>query len=421
MDSSSFAKTVNANSLSVAGALVMRGATFGGDVSLIGAKIGSNLEMHTASFAKVLDADSLSVARTLGMHEATFSGDVSLIGAKIGSNLEMPSSSFAGVVTARGLYVERNLFMDASFVSAVNLLGAKIGGFLSLRGATATNLFLAGTVAREFLLGGLGWRCAGGKTPTVNAAGGPGGGGAPAHWLLGDPAWQRARCDGTDPAILPTLILRNAHVDEFQDSADAWPPLLDLEGFHYDRIGSVGGAGRDDMRQRSPEEWTDWLARDRTFSPQPYTQLATVLLAAGRRETAEAIQFAGRERERNEAWRQGDLRYWGWLTILCYVVGYGIGLYTFSVLIWVVGFTGFGADVLWYSPNARAQGYLWRFGASLHRLLPIVELNKEFKNFFDEPSNLGRSQCRYFAVHALTGWALGLFLLAAMGGLMQKG
>ena len=137
------------------------------------------------------------------------------------------------------------------------------------------------------------------------------------------------------------------------------PPSLDLEGFHYDRLGGFGGTGRDDMRKRLSAEWIDWLAWDRTFSTQPYMQLSSVLTAAGYRGAADDIQVAERERERSEAWSQRNLLYWGWLTILCYVVGYGIGLYTFSVSLWVVGFTGLGAGVLWFSPNARAQGYLW--------------------------------------------------------------
>ena len=69
----------------------------------------------------------------------------------------------------------------------------------------------------------------------------------------------------------------------------------------------------------------------------------------------------------------------------------------------------------------------WRFGASLHRLLPIVELNKEFKDFFDntppqagEPRKLLRWQMVFFAGIALAGWVLSFFLLAAMGGLAPK-
>jgi hypothetical protein len=138
---------------------------------------------------------------------------------------------------------------------------------------------------------------------------------------------------------------------------------MDLEGFHYDRLGGVGGTGRNDMRMRSSDEWTDWLARDRTFSSQPYTELSSVLAAAGHRDTADAILLAGRERELGEAcanWsRSGTC---AWLTFLSYIAGYGIGLYTFFVLLWVLGLTVLGADVLWYSSNARRQGYWWRLG-----------------------------------------------------------
>ncbi len=58
----------------------------------------------------------------------------------------------------------------------------------------------------------------------------------------------------------------------------------------------------------------------------------------------------------------------------------------------------------------------------------MIELSKDFTNFFD---NLPR-EFRiprfthgflqiYFAMHAIAGWVLGFILLAAMGGLTQKG
>jgi hypothetical protein len=246
------------------------------------------------------------------------------------------------------------------------------------------------------------------------------------HWALGASDWHHIRCGASYPEPPPTLILRNAHFDTFQDSVDAWPPLLDLEGFRYERLGGRGGQGRDDMRRRSIDEWEDWLARDRTFSTQPYTELSSVLSAAGHRDTADEIRFAGRERERDEVC-------WGrpatclWLTFLSKVAGYGIGLYTFRVLYWVVFFVVIGVVWLCFSPNACARSWWWLLGASLHRLLPIVRLNKEFDEFFDNPvgvaesyRNLNRWQVAYFAVHAIIGWVLGILLFAAMSGLTQK-
>jgi hypothetical protein len=481
MQTSSFAKAVLAGSLTVGRRLLMDHATFGGDVFLRFAKIGDLLDMQSSSFAGVMDVNTVSVtgvfrmdnssfgnivdanhlnaAGGLLMHAVRVAGAVNLVTAKIGSSLEMQNSTFLGAVNANTLSVAGNLVVTASsflaFVSAealnvegafigdkarfdreLDLVGAKIGGVLDVRGASAALINLSGAVAQELLLGNLGWWCIG-ATPLVGA---PASGSltgvisAPTHWPLGDPVWRKARCTEAGPAISPMIILRNVHVDALQDSIDAWPPFIDLEGFRYERLGGVDSIGRNDMRKRSPDEWTDWIERDRSFSTQPYTQLANVLLIAGHRDTAEAIQFAGRERERREARVRGDLRSWAWLTFLSVVAGYGIGTYTFHVLWCVLGVTVIGAIVLWFSPNARAlwfspnawpHGVLCLVAASLHRLLPIVSLSKELEEFFNNPPanprNLEPWQVAYFAVHAIIGWGLGLILLAAMSGLTQKG
>jgi hypothetical protein len=253
----------------------------------------------------------------------------------------------------------------------------------------------------------------------------------PKQWPLGNSSWRIA-CDKKVDSQ-PRLVMRNMRIGSFQDDQDSWPPVIDLEGFAYDRVGGLHGEGSADMRQRKPEEWIDWLARDRTFSPQPYSQLASVLLTEGRRDMADRILFAGRERERDEIWNRGDVSLWNdfwswlWLTFLSGVAGYGIGLYTFRVLWWVIGLTVLGAMVLLFSPYVRQRGIvlgiIWGLGASLHRLLPIVELSKEFKDFFDnyeEPDKLRRWQMVFFAGIALAGWVLAFFLVAAMGGLIPK-
>jgi hypothetical protein len=137
--------------------------------------------------------------------------------------------------------------------------------------------------------------------------------------------------------------------------------------------------------------------------------------------------FAGRERERDRAWGDRAFGTWAALSFLSHVTGYGIGYGPFRVLWGVVSLTLLGAIVLWFSPYARSRGVFWRLGASLHRLLPIVELNKEFKDFFEtRPGDgelrprLNRFQTAFFSVVALAGWVLSFFLLAAMSGLSPK-
>src|SRR5262245_45075742 len=62
-----------------------------------------------------------------------------------------------------------------------------------------------------------------------------------------------------------------------------------------------------------------WFAKQKSFSPQPYEQLALVFQNQGRDDEARAIRYAGRERERSES---GGFRY-AWLTMLDWTIGYG--------------------------------------------------------------------------------------------------
>jgi hypothetical protein len=72
----------------------MRGhAKFDGDVILTGASIGGYLEMPTSSFLGTVNANGLSVAGAVLMNDhATFVGEVNLVGAKIGGDENEPES-----------------------------------------------------------------------------------------------------------------------------------------------------------------------------------------------------------------------------------------------------------------------------------------------------------------------------------------
>jgi hypothetical protein len=439
MSSSTVAGEVTANSLHFAGALFMKeGGHFGGRVDLTGATIGNNLEMSTSFFAKAVTAAPITVKGSLLMGDgAIFSDQLNLTGTKVNSNLEMSKSRFLGKVIFDSLHVQGNLIMmQAEFLEEVNMSAAKVSGTLDLEQATATKIDLSGATARELWLDTTRWWCLS----------------DPSHWTLGDPDKGQPQCGGKEPM----LNLQNAQVTALKESTKAWPPSLRLEGFRCDsllterddRADSVGPKGQDQRKvefsgstsgipQHSIEEWKDWLARA-SFSSQPYTQLSSILAAAGRRDAADGVQFAGRVRE----WKDSCHDFWvqlfraefrrlldcGRLTVLGGVVGYGIGLYSFFVLFWVFLFTVIGAIVLRRSPNTRKHGPFWLLGASLHRLLPIIQLSKEFSDFFDNPlplevdnpRNLNRWQTAYFAIHAVFGWILGFFVLAAMAGVTQK-
>lgn len=432
-DGATFADQLDLNAAQIKGALFLRDkGNFLGDVNLIGVRVGGTVEAMGSSFAKKFEADRITSGGTVFLDHAQFGDDVDLNGADIGSDLYTGASWFNGRVALQSAKVRSDALLNdgATFGNTLDLSGAQVVGLLALDTSTATDILLLRTEIGELGLRDLGWRCPDAQPPAntdANAGNPAPPPPPPAHWNLADPAWPAARC-GAGPG--PKFVLRNAHVGAFQDSDDAWPPVIDLEGFRYDRIGGIGGDAMmggdetDDMRKRSTAKWIDWLARDPVFSTQPYAQLSAVLAAAGYRDKGEEIQYAGRERERHQAEGWGA---WGWLTFLWLVSGYGLGLHTFYAGLWVLGFTFLGALMLRISPQARSHGWWWRIGASLHRLLPVIELSKEFTNFFDDlpkqrilPRRLGRFLQAYFAAHALAGYVLGFFLIAAMSGLTQK-
>ena len=73
-------------------------------------------------------------------------------------------------------------------------------------------------------------------------------------------------------------------------------------------------------------------------------------------------------------------------------------------------------------PAAKLHGPIWCFGASLSRLLPVIEVNKEFADFFNDPKRerLTGWQSFIFAVVSIVGFVLGAILIAAVSGLTQS-
>jgi hypothetical protein len=207
---------------------------------------------------------------------------------------------------------------------------------------------------------------------------------------------ESANSLGTEDAVLMgedgklgALYLCNVHVGNLMDTRNAWPTRgqLHLDGFTFDHLGGFREGG---MERDGGIDWWDknWARLDPEYSPVPYSQLAAVLTASGYRDEANEIRYLGRNREREAAWQRREWCAWFFRTALCYVVGYGIGLHTFRVLYWVLGFSLAGAALLWSTvPAARTEhrGPIWCFGASLTRLLPVIEINKEFTEFFNDP------------------------------------
>jgi hypothetical protein len=108
-----------------------------------------------------------------------------------------------------------------------------------------------------------------------------------------------------------------------------------------------------------------------------------------------------------------------------WVAGFGIGTYTFRVLYCVIGISLLGAFYLKTrvkGVRSGGHGFFWCFGASLSRLLPVIEINKEFSDFFNDPKRerLTGFQSAVFSIIGIIGFVLGAVLVAAVSGLTQN-
>ena len=375
-------KRLELSGAKITGDATMSSADFSGALSLADARIDGNLDMDHARFGSTPGPNG--------------SGRINLGGAKIAGDIDLTASTIGVDVYADTLQVGRSVALQGadSTDHSIGLKFAAIGGDLDLRSAILHRLDISGAaIAGDLRLG----------PPMQNAA---------------NPIVQTKWHD--EPKEPASLDLANTRIGNLVDAKDVWPHTLALGGFNFAHLGGSEGENAKAMIDRGPAWWDGWIRRDPTYSPAPYEQLAAVFLATGDRVAADEIHFLSRVRQ-----REAEQRWWPWLVslVLQYAAGFGIGDYTFRVVWWVIGISIAGAIYLWLRvKEARGHGVVWCFGASLARLLPVIEINKEFTDFFDDPhrKRLTAWQTFLFSCIGMLGWLLGAILIAAISGLTQK-
>lgn len=182
------------------------------------------------------------------------------------------------------------------------------------------------------------------------------------------------------------LTLRNTHVGALQDhweskNANSWPELYELEGFTYDRLGSIGPLENFDLLNRPVTHYIRWLDRNLSSSAQPYEQLAGIFSEAGEPYKSADIQYAARERRRRKAWsnlaEDGQIKKWEWLhalglLLLSASIGYGLGHRYFRILWWVSGLTLVGAVVLFITGQSWQVDWIRVIYANLDMFLTVI-------------------------------------------------
>ena len=368
---------------------------FTGDVRICDAKVDGVFLLEGSRFEGAVDMERLSVGQDLFLRGgAHFGGEVILGGASVGGQLDASGSRFEGAVDMEILSVGQSLFLrsGAHFGGSIKLVNGKVGETLDASSSTFQGL-IDGTglcVDRELRL----------------ATGHDG------HLV---PVWESKS----------SLILRNARIgalqDRLEDGKDGWPPKLDLHGCQIGQLGGIRGEGEAaNMLRRPVKWWIEWLRRGTAeeYSPQPYRMLAKLFREAGYPSKANAILYAARCRERDEA---ENLQHRIWLWFLWGSIGFGIGRYfARNVAGWLAALTTVGTAALDFPTNAPlpTEDYLWKIAASLDRLIPFVEMVPRLNLILYD--SLSTGQTVYFAIHSLFGWVLAALVVAGLAGLTQK-
>jgi uncharacterized protein YjbI with pentapeptide repeats len=273
----------------------LRGVKVRGQVSLDGAKVAGRLDMTFADIGESLLMSSdcnlsgkRAKFRRVCLRSTKVRGRVGLDGAKMVGKLDMDSA---------------NIGQSLSMCSSPSVREADTGQCSSMRSSPSvpqwnaefdkvslvsakvgSSLDLRGAVLSSMDLTGT--RITGDLKLASGSA---------------SPEWR----DGG------RLVLQNTSVDAIQDTEEreVWPPSLDLNGFSYRRFGGLDAGA--EAAKRGPgcfvDGWfVDWLAKDEPYAPQPSQQCAEVLREMGHPQIANQVLYRERNREQRQAWRDGN-------------------------------------------------------------------------------------------------------------------
>ena len=376
-----------------------------GVADLIGAHIKGNLRLSGSTFRDQLDMTNIKVDRHLfarryqsrqQLRITKFRSNVFLRNALIGGRIEFIGVQVRGLLNMDAIRVKEDIFLRdcARFDDNIKLVFARIGQNLDLSGSQLRGIDATGArITGELRLGSL-------NHPKPNWAPDAGLNLRNAHVF----SWQY----GEGQEINARLFKTDCKVQKGFDGP--WPQRIELNGFEYQQLGGLGGGGASDiLRGKQAEDLVKgWLRRDKSYSPQPYEQLAKVLSSSGYKDMAKGVLYASKEQERSKAWG-GD---WLWLTTLKLVMGYG---YRYSnALYWVVGLVGLGMLVLRVTHEGRRHKMPFGLFYSLDLLLPIVRL----RDYHHQIQLRGVARY-YFYFHKLVGYFLASVLIAGFSGLTK--
>jgi len=363
-----------------------------------------------------IDADMSAVKGDVALRYGTY-GTASFFRSHIGGNLDCSGGRFLNSGHDALSAIEATIEGDALFHDGfatdgfVDVRLARVGHSLSFNGARFT----------------------GGSDNGLNA--------------------ERARIDGTfywvdiQHTARTQLDLEDAKVEGLWDDPKSWPASgnLILDGFTYNQFS--GGPSDAESRLR-------WLRRQPAgYRPQPYRQLAKVLLDEGRESGSADVMIAKQDAQRRLGHLSRTERLWN--IMLKVTVGYGYR--PLRALWWIIGFVLFGTVLFGWGHHARlvtpteegayqsfissgaAPPHYPPFNAfvySLENFLPVVDLSqgvywrpnprhslKGGLRIARRELDLGMIPAAvlrwYLWIHIVAGWTLTPLLFAGLSGLIR--
>jgi len=360
-------------------------ARFDKEVIMDGLNSTATLRFSGSIFKAGLRLSGIILGGDLFLNDDAQFNELDLSSAKITGQLDMTGSRYVAPVDMDSLKVDNRIDMNSSyFEEAVDITYASIGNVLVLPGDYDDIMDLTSTqIGNELRLS------------------------------------RKIRDNGIENGHT-ILILRNTTVTTLQDQHGTWPEQLELDGFKYERLGGYGISSESAIISRPAKRFIeDWLFKDESYTAQPYRQLAEVLQRAGLESKAKRILYAGKERERHEAFEDleanpslSKVTRWLGLSLLNYTMGYGYR-YSYS-LYCVIILVVIGVLVLKCSGEGRNHHMPYGIAYSLDMLLPIIQLRK-----YHYDVTLKAPVRHYFYFHMLMGYALASFLIAGLSGLTE--
>ncbi|WP_154661656.1 hypothetical protein [Megalodesulfovibrio gigas] len=370
-------------------------------LDISGGIIGDSIKLSTSLFNTV-DAHSIHVANDLYIYgNTTIDNSLILKNSAIDGSLQFENSTIS-IIQACNLHCKGDVkfYCNSTVRGDLCLSYAQIGGSLSL---TVSNFEKEVDCTSMQLDGNL---------------------------ILGLSQEFAPRWDSNS-----SLVLRNAKVygirsflfgissDKLYEDAfqSGWPQAgrLTLTGLKYSLIPYFKSVSN--MSTPSAASLEYFLSLNSEFSPQPYLHLASLLRAYGHIAISTSILEDYYSILIHNSLSDGNLLLSAWILLLKAVANNGQGIYAFRILLWILLFAAVGYRVLIQNLDKRTKFRGWYFFASLHKLLPVLSLGKEFSDFFESANYSNRSAIvkYYFIFHSIAGFFLGLTLLAGVTGLLQ--